>query len=148
MWSSCLMVWLLPGRKPIKSEIKITSKRVIKFLQGDCNCFQFWNKSVNNTPKKPNKAPEAPQTRCKCFWKRNSYTLLDKFFLAVVYIFDLAQRWRTCAVCTFMPLVIAMLVSSIAIFYFQVNTTNWCPNCSYINCIPALSSLNWCTTPT
>jgi len=50
-------------------------------------------------------------------------------------------RWRTCVVCTFIPIAIVIFVVALAVFYAGVNVQGWCTGCAYITCLPVLS---WC----
>jgi len=50
-------------------------------------------------------------------------------------------RWRTCVVCTFIPIAIVIFVMSLVAFYAGVNVQGWCTGCAYISCLPVL---NWC----
>jgi len=51
-------------------------------------------------------------------------------------------RWRTCVVCTFIPLVAVIFVVCLVAFYIGVDANQWCTWCATINC---LHILNWCT---
>lgn len=52
-------------------------------------------------------------------------------------------RFRLCTMCVLIPTVIAVFVGSLALFYSQVNTYQWCHWCADIACIPVFS---WCTS--
>jgi hypothetical protein len=50
-------------------------------------------------------------------------------------------RWRTCLVCTFIPLMLALFIVTLVVFYAEVNVNQWCGWCADISCLPVLS---WC----
>lgn len=52
-------------------------------------------------------------------------------------------RWRMCAVCTFVPVCVALFVVAISVFYTSVDVNEWCEWCSAISCLPLLE---WCKT--
>lgn len=50
-------------------------------------------------------------------------------------------RWRTCVVCTFIPVVVVLFLVSWIAFYAGVDANGWCGWCSQISC---LDVLDWC----
>jgi len=51
-------------------------------------------------------------------------------------------RWRTCVVCTFIPLMIIMFLTGFIIFYLGIDNKDWCGWCQYLACVPIVKS--WC----
>jgi len=62
-------------------------------------------------------------------------------FLPNLSVGKCQARWRTCIVCTFIPLAVVIFVVSLAVFYAGIDANDWCGFCKDISCPQALS---WC----
>lgn len=54
-------------------------------------------------------------------------------------------RWRTCVVCTFIPLAFVIFLGTFVALYTGVDANAWCGWCSAISCLPVL---DWCQAQT